>query len=47
VLRKEHFVRENPARFTEPRGVERLKSVFNQLADVGAAAGTVIPDGTA
>jgi hypothetical protein len=42
VLRRQHLVREDVARFAEPSRVERLESLVDEVVDVGAPAGTVI-----
>ena len=44
VLGLQHLVGEDAARFTEPRGVECLEALVNEMPDVGAAAGPVVPD---
>ena len=45
VLRQEHLVREDPAGFTQPGGVEGLKALVDQLPDVGAAPRPVVANG--
>jgi hypothetical protein len=47
VLGQQHLVGEDAARFTEPRSVECLEALVNEMPDVGAAAGPVVPDGLA
>ena len=39
---QQHLVGEDAARLAEPRGVERLESLVDQVMDVGAAAGPVV-----
>ena len=47
VLGQQHLVGEDAAGLTEPRGVEGLKAFVDEVPDVGAAAGPVVPDGLA
>ena len=44
VLRQQHLVGEDAARLAQPRGVERLKALVDQMPDVGAAARAVVAD---
>ena len=44
VLRRQHLVGEDLARLAEPRGVERLESLVDQLPDLGAAVRPVVAD---
>ena len=47
VLGQQHLVREDAAGLAEPRGIERLKALVDEVPDVGAAARPVVADGFA
>ena len=47
VLGQQHLVGEDATGFAEPRGVECLEPFVDEVPDVGAAAGPVVPDGLA
>ena len=47
VFGEQHLLAEDATGFTEPRRVERLEALVDEVPDVGAAARPVVPDGLA
>ena len=46
-FRSEHLLREDPARFCQTGGIERLKALIDQMANFFAAFGAIKTDGLA